>query len=199
MPASTSSTASPCSRCARALGRSCCEVGPGEALATLTSSDVQRIVDATGLLPSDFVEREPLTERETRDYVRHRPAFLGYFRDSTTRFTLRKKDGACVLWSAGKGCTLDASTRPITCRLYPFEWLPDGDFGLNVSRFDSLPEARAAVTSATEAACLAVEEADSMESLASRLGTSRGSLESLASQLRNESAAHDAGAVFAVL
>ena len=68
-----------CARCPRALGRSCCEVGPGEALATLTRADVARIAAHTGLSARRFVEEEGLDEEAAAAYEASRPLFRGYF------------------------------------------------------------------------------------------------------------------------
>jgi len=58
----------PCRRCAGALGRSCCQPGPGERLATLTATDVERIRGATGLRRERFVDEEPFGPEEIRAY-----------------------------------------------------------------------------------------------------------------------------------
>ena len=68
---------SPCARCAEALGRSCCQPGPGERLATLTASDVARIQEATGLRRERFVEHEPLSPEEALAYEARRPGLPG--------------------------------------------------------------------------------------------------------------------------
>src|SRR5262249_22272260 len=80
LPMATGKDRSPCARCAEALGRSCCQPGPGERLATLTASDVTRIQAATGWRRDRFVESEPLTAEEALAYEARRPRYRGYFR-----------------------------------------------------------------------------------------------------------------------
>src|SRR4029079_5132 len=114
------------------LGSSCCEVGDGEQLATLTSVDVERIAPAPSLSPKRFCEVEWLTEAEAHEYEERRPLYLGYFSRGPARWTLKRKDGACVFLDRKQGCTLSPSPRPTACLLYPFEQWPDGSWALQV-------------------------------------------------------------------
>ena len=80
---------SPCARCTEVLGRSCCQPGPGERLATLTATDVERIRIATGWRRERFVEHEPLSPEEALAYEATRPGYRGYFRSTMVRWGLR--------------------------------------------------------------------------------------------------------------
>jgi uncharacterized protein len=185
MPASA-----PCLRCARVLGRSCCEADDGEALATLTRADIERIQQATHLRRAAFVEEEVLAEAEARAYEQRRPAWSGYFRAGPIRLTLARAHRACVFLDRRTGCTLDAIHRPTACLLYPFEPRADGGWTLSVEREASVALAR----SSGEPRCLAVEEAVGFPALFRAFNTSANSLRQLAERLRAEVRAHtDAG------
>lgn len=181
---------SPCSRCAAALGRSCCQVAAGEALATLTRADVERIQAATHLARGAFVEEEVLPEAEARAYELRRPAWRGYFRDGPVRLTLRNAGGACVFLHPRSGCTLPSGVRPTACLLYPFEPREDGGWTLAVEREGSLALAQAS----GEPRCLAVEEADTAPALLRAFGATASALRTLGERLRSEVRGH-AGAV----
>lgn len=177
-----------CARCPRALGRSCCEPGPGDALATLTRADVARIGAHTRLAAARFSVEEPLGHEEARTYEEVRPLFRGYFARAPVRTTLRVVDGACLFHRAGAGCTLPADVRPVTCRLYPFERLPDGGWGVVPPRYGGLEAAREG-----GGGCLAVEEAESLHGLLAHFGTTLEALEALAAQLARDARAHGRG------
>lgn len=183
-----SGSLSACERCERTLGQSCCQVGPGEHLATLTLTDVERIREATRLSPRRFVEEEWLTEEEARDYETRRPLYRGYFDQGPRRLTLARRDGACVFFRPQGGCTLSAAVRPTACRLYPFELWPDGQWSLQVERFGSMEEARA-----SGAACLAIEEADGMDDILRAFDTRRAEVEALGRTLHGEVRQHARG------
>jgi uncharacterized protein len=181
--------ASPCSRCAGQLGRSCCEARDDEMLATLTRSDVERIQASTHLAQHHFVQEEVLEEPEARAYERLRPGWRGYFQNGTVRLTLARAGGACVFFDRRTGCTLAPEVRPTACLLYPFEPEEDGGWTLAVERQGSVAEARAS----GEPRCLAVEEADGRGALVRAFGLSSESLRLLAERLRTEVRAHGAG------
>lgn len=176
----------PCVRCPKALGASCCEVKDGEQLATLTLADVARISAATGRAPDAFSEVEWLSEEEAADYEARRPLYAGYFRHQPRRLTLRRRDGACVFLDRARGCTLSADVRPTSCRLYPFELWPGGQWSLQVDRFGSLEAARAGPGSA----CLAVEEATEMEHVLAAFGLTREEVEAIGAVLAAEVREH---------
>jgi Fe-S-cluster containining protein len=175
---------SPCARCAEALGRSCCQPGPGERLATLTASDVERIRTATGWRRERFVEHEPLEAEETLAYEARRPGYRGYFRNTSVRWGLRAERGACV-FLGNRGCTLSPATRPTACLLYPFE---PGEHGwtLAVERSGSVELA----AHSGEPRCLAAEEARSRGALLRGFEIDVEGLTALIDRLRAEVQAH---------
>lgn len=119
------SASKPCARCARAVGHSCCEPPEPHGLATLTGGDIRRIRATTGKPSEAFVDREAFTPEQARVHTRSRPANVNAIRDGV-RLHLRAERGHCVFHRADTGCTLPASTRPLTCRLYPFALDPFG-------------------------------------------------------------------------
>lgn len=175
---------SPCARCAEALGRSCCQPGPGERLATLTATDVERIRTATGWRRERFVEHEPLAPEEALAYEARRPGSRGYFRTTAVRWGLRAERGACVFLGED-GCTLGLATRPTACLLYPFE---PGEHGwtLAVERSASIELA----ARSGEPRCLAAEEARSRGALLRGFGFDLEGLTALIDRLRAEVQAH---------
>ena len=175
---------SPCARCAEALGRSCCQPGPGERLATLTATDVERIRTATGWRRERFVEHEPLGPEEVLQYEARRPGYRGYFRTTTVRWGLRAERGACVFLSA-HGCSLAPETRPTACLLYPFEPAARG-WTLAVERSGSVELA----ARSGEPRCLAAEEARSRGGLLRSFALDVEGLTALIDRLRAEVQAH---------
>ncbi|MBM7113678.1 hypothetical protein [Archangium primigenium] len=177
-----------CARCPRLLGASCCEVKEGERLATLTRADVERIQAHTRLAARRFVDEEVLSHEEAAEYEARRPLYRGYFARAPVRLTLRTRAGACVFHAPGKGCVLPAEVRPVACRLYPFERWPDGSWSVQMGRYGDLSEARAGGD-----ACLAVEEADSMDGVLELFGTTREQVEALGEVLAGETGRHGRG------
>jgi Fe-S-cluster containining protein len=178
------SFSSPCARCPGALGVSCCQVRPGERLATLTRADVDRIRAATRLRQERFVDQEPFSPQEAADYEKRRPGWRGYFRWTQLRWTLRVYRGACVFLGP-HGCSLDTSVRPTACLLYPFEPALAG-FTLAVERSGSVADARAT----GEPRCLAAEEASSQRELQRLFRLDVQTLTALRDRLRREVEAH---------
>jgi uncharacterized protein len=175
-----------CARCPKALGGSCCEVRDEERLATLTHADVDRIREHTRRSPATFTSRDWLSIEDAGDYEARRPLYRGYFRSGPERLTLARANGACVFLDRSSGCVLPSDVRPVACRVYPFELLAHGEWGVQVGRFGELEAARASAGDA----CLAVEEANSFDALLQAFGMTLELLESLASQLSSESAEH---------
>jgi len=175
---------SPCARCAEALGRSCCQPGPGDRLATLTASDVERIQSSTGWRRERFVENEPLSPEEVLAYEARRPGYRGYFRRTVVRWGLRSERGACVFLGTS-GCSLDDAVRPTACLLYPFEPAMHG-WTLAVER-SGTPELAAG---SGEPRCLAVEEARGRGGLLRSFGLDVQGLTALIVRLRAEVEAH---------
>jgi len=174
----------PCARCAEAFGRSCCQPGPGERLATLTGTDVERIRDATGWRRERFVEHEPLGTEEALEYEARRPGYQGYFRTTTVRWGLRAERGACVFLGA-HGCSLTPEARPTACLLYPFEPAAHG-WTLAVERSGSVELA----ARSNEPRCLAAEEAGSRGGLLRSFSLDVEGLTALIDRLRAEVQAH---------
>jgi Fe-S-cluster containining protein len=168
------------------LGTSCCQVQPGEHLATLTLADVERIEAATGSFRGAFVETEVLEgDAQVEAWLEAQPMHRGYFGPARERLTLRRRKGACTFLGPA-GCRLSASERPTQCLLYPFTWTASGAWGLAVERFGSVPEARASGGHA----CLAVEESDSFEALRAAFSLDAAQVEALAERLRAEVLEH---------
>ncbi|HLT30054.1 MAG TPA: YkgJ family cysteine cluster protein [Myxococcaceae bacterium] len=177
-----------CARCSGALKVSCCELAEGESLATLTLTDVARVQAATGWSRRRFVDEEGFSELEALAYERDRPLYRGYFARGPIRLTLRPVNGACVFFRPGVGCRLTAAQRPLACRLFPFELWPDGQWSLQVERHGNIGAARA-----QGGACLAVEEATSMEEVLEAMHTTRDEVETLGRQLHEEVRSHARG------
>jgi len=175
---------SACARCAEALGRSCCQPGPGERLATLTATDVQRIQLATGWRRERFVEHEPLGPEDALEYEGRRPGYRGYFRTTTVRWGLRSERGACVFLGA-HGCSLTPETRPTACLLYPFEPAAQG-WTLAVERSASVEVA----AGSNEPRCLAAEEGRSRGEILRSFALDVEGLTALIDRLRAEVLAH---------
>ena len=165
-----------CAACLRLKGAVCCEVAPGEKLATLLLPDIERIEEATGLLRHRFVEREDLDPAERLAYETARPIYRGAF-VGNVRWGLKSSKGACVFLERGRGCTLSPEAKPLACRIYPLD-------------FDLAGE----VTLVDAPHCLALERAEGPRHLLSMLGTSRRELARLHAQALAEGADHAARA-----
>lgn len=176
-----------CARCPKVLGTSCCQLRPGEQLATLTWADVRRIREHTGWSARRFVEEEWMSEGDAADYEARRPLYRGYFRREPKRLTLAQRNAACVFLDPVKGCSL-GEARPLACRLYPFEQWADGSWSVAVGRAGDLAEARA-----QGGACLAVEEATEMRGVLAAFGFDQKEVEALGARLIQEAAAHGRG------
>jgi Fe-S-cluster containining protein len=161
-----------CARCPKALGHSCCEVGEGDGLATLTLSDVERISAWARLRAEAFSEDHWLSDEEALAYEARRPLYEGYFRHGPRRLTLRRARGACVFLDRASGCRLPAQVRPIACRLFPFE----DPSGLTVERHGSVESARE-----SGAGCLAVEESPDATALLRAFSLTPAALDDLLS------------------
>jgi Fe-S-cluster containining protein len=106
-----------CVECAGA-GTSCCV----DRQIFVTAGDVRRISRATG--ESGFAVREAVSSA----YAEHDddPAWSLYVLACGERPVLvRRADGSCHFLGDG-GCVLDLHTRPLLCRLYPFEFAEAG-------------------------------------------------------------------------
>jgi Fe-S-cluster containining protein len=108
-----------CVRCARHQ-KTCCQ--RSEIYVTL--GDVGRIADFTGR--TDFSEFRAAHNPEYADQDDD-PVWRDHvFRaDGTRRVLKRQPNGDCTFLGA-QGCTMPLETRPLICRLYPFDYTADG-------------------------------------------------------------------------
>ena len=106
----------PCARCARTQ-KTCCQ----EAEILVTQGDLARIAAYTGR--SDFWERRVATDPV---YTQHDPADPewrnGAVGPNGTRAVLVRKEGGDCSFLGAEGCVLPEETRPLVCRLYPFDY-----------------------------------------------------------------------------
>jgi Fe-S-cluster containining protein len=164
-----------CGACAEENGRVCCEVAPGEKLATLTAADIERLEETTGLPAHRFAEREALDRTAARAYETARPLYRGLFANGF-RYGLKARRGACVFFDPGKGCRLPADARPVACHLYPFD-------------FDEVGK----LTAVEAPHCLALERSRGKPDLIGLFHTTPRRLDALRDQAREEVSAHAAG------
>jgi Fe-S-cluster containining protein len=177
-----------CARCAKALGKTCCEPRGTEHLAMVTRADIARIREHTRLSARRFTQEEAVTEEGAADYEATWPLYRGYFQRGPVRITLLARSGACVFHEPTSGCTLPLDVRPMACRLYPFDQWADGSWSLAVGRYGELAAAREG-----GGACLAVEEAESMDDVMAAFGTTREAVEALGAQFAEEVRSHGRG------
>jgi len=93
----------------------------------LTGGDIARIEAVTG--NHDFIRYEmpwSWCERDADD-TRWQNHVFGCMRHRVVR---RRADKSCCFLGE-RGCALDLETRPLVCRLYPYEYTPDGIKGLH--------------------------------------------------------------------
>ncbi len=105
-----------CARCA-ASGETCCR---GRRV-FVTRGDVARIAEAAGF--GDFVVSAGADAEERRLLERLDPVFARVFDAEGKRPVLRHADGTrdCVFLRED-GCALALETRPLLCRLYPYDY-----------------------------------------------------------------------------
>ena len=112
-----------CAQCA-AIGKTCCQ----KCEILLTDGDIKRINAATGM--TDFHEfRKP----DNPAYLDQEddPAWLHLaFEPDGTRRVLKRKANLDCQFLTKNGCRLDMETRPIVCRLYPYEYTEQGISGV---------------------------------------------------------------------
>ncbi|MCA9186664.1 MAG: YkgJ family cysteine cluster protein [Pirellulaceae bacterium] len=108
-----------CVRCARHT-QTCCQ--RSEIFTTL--GDVQRI--------SRFVNREDFVEFRHPDNPEYAdqdddPVWRDHvFRPDGTRRVLRRRSNGDCTFLGPTGCALPLETRPLVCRLYPYDYTSDG-------------------------------------------------------------------------
>lgn len=109
------SSESLCARCA-ALGKTCCQ----ETQVFLTYGDVERITAAVGA--RDFWERAAPDAEAFAAGAALDPEWGGMVgADGKRRVIRHAADGKCCFLTA-TGCELSLETRPLVCRLYPFDY-----------------------------------------------------------------------------
>jgi uncharacterized protein len=108
-----------CIRCSRHM-KTCCQTA--EVFATL--GDVRRIEDYTG--QSGFTEfRAP--EKDVYADQDDDPVWRdNVFRADGTRRVLKKKANGDCTFLGSSGCVLPLETRPLICRIYPFDYTAEG-------------------------------------------------------------------------
>lgn len=100
-----------CSRCARG-GSTCCQ----NTRIFLTRGDMERIT-ASGA--RDFHEHVHIPWAGDAELD---PAWRRTFRPDGLRRVLRHGTGGDCIFLGAEGCALDLATRPLLCRLYPFDY-----------------------------------------------------------------------------
>lgn len=105
-----------CARCA-ASGETCCQ---GRRV-FLTAGDVERIAEAAGF--GDFHISAGSDGEERRLIGELDPVFARVFDADGKRRVLRHAKGTRdCLFLRNNGCALSPETRPLLCRLYPYEY-----------------------------------------------------------------------------
>lgn len=106
-----------CARCA-SLGRTCCQ----NAQVFLTLGDVERIRQALPEAASDFTEYIAPIEEDCGPEAEADPVWSRiYDADNRRRVIAHNRKGDCCFLTP-KGCRLPEDTRPLVCRLYPYEY-----------------------------------------------------------------------------
>lgn len=113
----------PCARCAR-VQKTCCQ----RTEILVTAGDVARIAAHTGR--ADFWERRRVRDSayldDDPDDPHWRPATVAA--DGTRAMLVKRANGDCSFLGE-QGCVLPEETRPLVCRLYPFEYTHAGILG----------------------------------------------------------------------
>lgn len=119
----TDSSLHPCARCAT-MQRTCCQ----RAEILVTDGDRRRIAAHVGR--EDFWERRRPDDAEYLEHDEDDPNWRRLtVADDNTRCVLhRSADGCTFLGPAG--CVLPLETRPLVCRLYPFDFSERGLAGI---------------------------------------------------------------------
>ena len=112
-----------CARCA-AAGRTCCQ----DTQVFLTLGDVARIAGAG---EAGFSEHSPPAEDSCGPDPAIDPLWARTFAGDGRRRVIRHAASGDCHFLTGSGCRLPAATRPLVCRLYPFEYNHDTIKGVN--------------------------------------------------------------------
>jgi len=113
-----------CVRCARHQS-TCCQGSDIH----VTLADVRRIAQhraESGLQTSDFTEFRTPAYSVDDQMIEDPFWFRHVFRPDGTRRVLRQKENRDCTFLGEQGCTLPAETRPLVCRLYPFDYGAEG-------------------------------------------------------------------------
>lgn len=112
-----------CARCAQ-LGRTCCQ----QREILVTAGDRERIAAHTG--QSDFWEYRAPTDPSYLDQSND-PTWLELvFRADNSRPVLKRQTNGDCAYLGAAGCALPLETRPLVCRLYPYEYTAAGIIGV---------------------------------------------------------------------
>jgi Fe-S-cluster containining protein len=107
-----------CARCS-SVQKTCCQVREIYA----TPGDAARIAAFTGR--DDFVRLAPPDDPDYLDQEDDPEWYRIFDREGRRRVLTRQSNGDCTFLGA-RGCTLPGDVRPLTCRLYPFEYSAAG-------------------------------------------------------------------------
>ncbi len=110
----TEETDSLCARCA-ASGYTCCH----NTRIILTHGDLARIAEVAGEDFYEYVNAGKAGKRELEED----PIWAGLFAEGRRLRVLRRQpDGRSCHFLAPNGCRLTLETRPLICRLYPYDY-----------------------------------------------------------------------------
>lgn len=113
----------PCARCAR-VQKTCCQ----RTEILVSAGDRARISAHTGR--DDFWERRAVRDESYLDDDPDDPDWrAATVAPDGTRAMLRKQPNEDCTFLGAAGCTLPEETRPLVCRLYPFEYTHQGLLG----------------------------------------------------------------------
>ena len=113
----TGTPSSLCAQCAGS-GRTCCQ----RTRIFLTAADAARIASATGKPPESFCDHEIPDETPDACLALLDPVWSGILiSGDRRRIVAHRPNGDCCFLDAD-GCVLDSETRPLLCRLYPFDY-----------------------------------------------------------------------------
>jgi Fe-S-cluster containining protein len=116
-----------CIECSK-IDKTCCQLGSGVVL--LTDKDIQRIEAYTG--KTGFHRKEP-----PKEYLANRiassfdPNMKTYAlsRKGTVQTLKHQENGDCIFLSK-EGCELPLETRPLYCRIHPYDFVEDQVTGI---------------------------------------------------------------------
>lgn len=108
-----------CARCARHT-RTCCQ----DTDIHITLADVRRITPhANGVDFEEFrAPTDPVYDQRKEDPFWHQHVF----RADGTRRVLKQQPGGDCIFLGPQGCVLPTDSRPLVCRLYPFDYTANG-------------------------------------------------------------------------